>query len=335
MGNSSTKPIDELGSSFPKTTHLMKLKNVGNTCYANSVIQSLLNSTCVTNYLNEINRQIKQKQLPKDIQESPLMLLNKIFQTKSAAKQRDAQINPKEFIESVVKQSPDFKIGIQHDAHEFFVTLLASFDQTVVQINQQFNLQLDQFSQLFNSQSVTSQQCITCGTISQTKEDFNCFYLSIKERQSLNFRLKQTQQSEYLQGEGKRFCKNCRVPQEMKIQCKYTKIPSIVVFQLQRFEFNRETNKLTKLHQHIPFPSAIDINSKHYHLRSIIVHIGTSLSGGHFIAVMFIHEKWILASDDSLRILDTHQVEDYFAVGEGKDSLSPSAYLLFYEESPT
>lgn len=334
MGNNSTKPIsDELGPNFPKNIHLLKLKNIGNTCYANSLIQALMNSTNVTNYLTEIHKELERHQLPEAIKDSPLCYLYKIFIIKSTAKQRDVLIEPKDFLESVIKQVPDFKIGIQHDSHEFFVYLLSSFDETIQKINSQYNTKFHSFSDLFIYHSITSQQCLMCGNISKTEEDFNCFYLSIKERNSLNSRLKQSQQPEYLQGEGKRFCNKCKIKQEMKIQCKYTKIPPVVVFQLQRFEFNRETCKMTKLHQHIPFPSAIDLNSKHYELKSVVVHIGASLSSGHFIAVLFIHEKWILASDSTLSVLDNHQVEEFFAVGEGKGPTSPSAYLLFYEQS--
>lgn len=334
MGNNSTKPIaDELGPNFPKNIHLLKLKNIGNTCYANSLIQSLMNSANVTNYLTEINKELEKHQPPDSIKNSPLCLLYKVFVNKSNAKQREILLEPKDFLQSVVKQVPDFKIGIQHDSHEFFVYLLSSFDDTITQINNQYKTSFHPFSDLFIYHSITTQQCLMCGYLSKTEEDFNCFYLSIKERNSLNYRLKQSQQPEYLQGEGKRFCNKCKIKQEMKIQCKYTKIPPVVVFQLQRFEFNRSTGKMTKLHQHIPFPSAIDLNSKHYKLKSVVVHIGSSLSSGHFIAVLFIHEKWILASDSSLSILDNHQVEEFFAVGEGKGPTSPSAYLLFYEEN--
>ena len=333
MGNNSSKiKFDDFGPNFPQDVHLMKLRNLGNTCYANSILQSLLNNSYVVALLKSIHRVIEMNPLLDSIRESPLYYLIKINFQKMNSKTREIFIVPKDFIDSVAKQAPNFKIGVQHDSHEFFVYLLSSFDDTINEINKHFNSNIKPFSEMFSSHSITTQECLMCGYKSQTEEDFNCFYLSIKERRSLNSRLKNSQSPDYLQGSGKRYCNKCRIKQEMKIQCTYTKIPSIVVFQLQRFEFDRATRKMKKLLQHIPFPSAIDLNGKHYNLSSIVVHIGAELSSGHFIAVMWIHEKWILASDSTINVLNNHQVEEFFAVGEGKGPYAPSAYLLFYEE---
>jgi ubiquitin carboxyl-terminal hydrolase 12/46 len=63
----------------------------------------------------------------------------------------------------------------------------------------------------------------------------------------------------------------------------------------------------------------------------VIVHIGAELTSGHFVAILRIREKWILASDARLSLLKNDQVEEFFLSGEGHSVCSTTAYLLFYE----
>jgi uncharacterized UBP type Zn finger protein len=82
----------------------------------------------------------------------------------------------------------------------------------------------------------------------------------------------------------------------------------------------------------VPFPSVLDTGSVLYELKSVVVHIGSHLNNGHFVAIIRIKERWILANDSELTVLRNDEVEEFFAVGEGKHVCSTTAFLLFYEK---
>lgn len=332
MGNSQTSILDELGPDFPKTIKFMKLQNLGNTCFANSILQALFNSKYVLKYFNDVNDEITYSiELPNNIKDSPFVNILQIYIKKRTQKTPEAVIIPNDFLKSVVDQAPDFVKGQQHDAQELFIFLIDSFDNTINEINEKYHKEIPLFSSIFNACSKSKCQCLNCGTMCVSNEDFNCFYISIKTKNSLTSRLRAALLPEYLQESGKRYCNCCKIRQEMKITTKYTKIPPVAVFQIQRFEYDRYTNEMKKLYDHVPFPSALQLNNCNYQLKTVVVHIGSGLNSGHFVSVMLINERWIMASDTSLSVLNNDEVYEFFSLGENQRYSQPSAYLLFYD----
>jgi ubiquitin carboxyl-terminal hydrolase 12/46 len=332
MGNEESSVIlGRLGPHFPENVKFMKLDNLGNTCYANSLIQALLHSTYLTNFLDGIFRATARLRLSEEVKASLLFEFLSVFRSFQLSATREFEFRPKRFIQAIVDASPDFYIGAQHDSHELFMLLLSSFDETIRSLNSSFSLDLPAFSRLFSCHSTTTCECLMCGAVVRIHEDFTNFYLSVEARQSLVARLRSAQSPEYLHGAGKRFCRRCRIDQEMKIQCEYVTLPDVAVFQLQRFEVDYQTRRTRKVHQGIPFPSMLTINRTNYELRSIVVHIGSQLTSGHFVAILRIHERWILVNDSRISLLRNDQVEGFFSVGEDKNMCSTTAYLLFYE----
>jgi ubiquitin carboxyl-terminal hydrolase 12/46 len=332
MGNEpSSILLEKLGPHFPDSVKFMKIPNIGNTCYANALIQALFNSTYFIAWLEAISRPLGFACTSTDVQTSLLVQLLSIYRSLKLSKSREFVARPKLFLDAVVQTCPDLRIGTQHDAHELFMLMLSSFDATIESINSGKPDPLPLFSKLFSCHSITSSQCLMCGYILESLDDFTSFYLSIEQRQSLVARLRSAQSYEYLHGPGKRDCRHCRIPQEMKIQCQYVHLPEIALFQLQRFEVNRYTNQTRKLSQVVPFPSMLTLNETQYELRSVVVHIGPELTSGHFVAILRINEKWILANDERLSLLKNDQVEEFFLSGEDPAASCSTAYLLFYE----
>ena len=335
MGNEQSKNGEsdtKISSFFPTTVKFVKMQNLGNTCYMNSVLQAFLNSEYVLKFLEKVKETIGKKEISKSISDSLLYELMNIVDFRKKMKEQEVIFQPEAFLNKLTTQMPQFVKGQQHDAHELYVSLLDSFDSTINEINKAYNSELPLFSSLSKGNSLSEIQCLMCGNASRDFEEFESFFLSIKEKTSLTYRLKVMQAPEYMNGTGKRFCSKCKINQEMRSVMTYTHIPEIVVFQLQRFEYDRKTKSLKKLNQHIPFPSELTFNNRYYKLKTVIVHIGESITFGHFVALMLIHEKWVLASDSKFTLLDDAEVDEYFACGTVSGSSIPSAYLLFYEE---
>lgn len=310
----------------------MKLRNLGQTCYANSLMQCLLNSPSVCNFLETFHKTAESLLLDKKMLELPLFQFVDLYRKKSAIKSgTEKLIIPEDFVKSYTHLLPQFVIGRQHDAHELFVCLLSAFDETIEELNSKHSVELPTFSSLFACHSVTQCQCLMCGYKFTNAEDFNNFYISVKQRESLVARLRNAQAPEFLCGEGKRWCNKCRIRQEMMTVCRYDKLSKIAVFQLQRFEVDIARNTTKKLLGHVPFPSVLPINGLDYELMSVSVHIGANLTSGHFVSILRINERWILANDSHLSVLNNDEVEEFFSAGENGYESSTSAYLLFYE----
>ena len=308
----------------------MRLPNLGQTCYANALIQCLLNSVCVCEFLDSFMVATKGVAADEKRMQSPLLQFVQLYRMKKGAKGRsDKTMSPDAFLQSSRKALPDFVLGRQHDAHELFVCLMSVFDECIMDINAKEGLDVPLFSSLFAGHSMTSCQCLICGETAKNTEDFNNFYISVRRRESLVSRLKKTMLPEYVTGEGKRWCKRCCAKQECKIVTEYDKLPSVALFQLQRFEVDQD-GKITKLPGHVPFPSVLTIGDMTYELRSVCIHIGRQLTSGHFVALLRSSEKWILADDSRLSVLDSDRVEEMFADGPEDQSLT-TAYLLFYD----
>ena len=335
MGNEqsqSTTPESPFSLNFPPTVKFLKLCNLGNTCFMNSIIQALLNSRYVNDFLQNISDTTKTLDLSEEIQNSLLMELIKLKETKDTMKEQELIFSPTSFSDKLFQQMPQFVKGHQQDAHEFYISFLDSFDNTIKTINEKYHTSLSLFSNLSKGSSISETQCLMCGKMSHDFEEFETFFLSIKERTSLTHRLHIMQTPEYMFGPGKRFCSKCKINQEMKSVMTYTAIPKIVVFQFQRFEYDKTTRSLKKLKEHIPFPTELTLDKRIFQLKTVVVHIGERLSSGHFVALMRIQQKWVLASDSRFSIMDDTTVDEYFSCGTSKFKSTPSAYLLFYEE---
>lgn len=64
-----------------------------------------------------------------------------------------------------------------------------------------------------------------------------------------------------------------------------------------------------------------------YKLSSIIVHIGSSVDQGHYIAIVKIGLEWVLFDDDKSETIPESKLSDYF----GSESTNTCGYIFFYE----
>jgi hypothetical protein len=100
------------------------LNNMGNTCFLNSVLQSLLYTPGLINYLD--NSDLKRKYNPRGI--CFLIEFNNLID--ASKKSKIHSLTPKGILNNLNVISKNLKIGRQEDAHEFLLYLLDAMEKS-------------------------------------------------------------------------------------------------------------------------------------------------------------------------------------------------------------
>ncbi|OHT00067.1 Clan CA, family C19, ubiquitin hydrolase-like cysteine peptidase [Tritrichomonas foetus] len=336
MGNSESGIVDKLPPNFPNDIKFYHFHNLCNTCYCNSVIQLLLASNYVSCFFKNLFLVTKEGKalVVQEILQSPLFQLLQIYQNSvdDSNKEREFFIKPIKFLDSIYRETDQFTKGQQHDAHEFIIYLISSFDEVIKKFNDIHGKTLTPpFSKLFEGVKATCFHCELCENDKERQEPFISLDLGILPQSNLQNLVDESLFPEIVEEDWK--CDNCSQKSEAQITSYMAQLPPVLLIELQRFKYNRQTQRMEKNSEIVKIPNEIHINSgsgpQNYKLKAIICHIGISLFHGHFIAFSKVDEKWLLANDDNLNVLDQITFEQLLEGRNVKYQYVP--YLLMYE----
>ena len=333
MGNSESRFTENIGSDLTDSVTFFAFKNMSNTCYCNSVLQALLSSRHVKCYLDSAIEEIAKH--PEWHDWSPLIQLLAIHAKRKQSKTRVIQVRPTAFLEAVARETKQFQLGYQHDVHEFLLYLIESFDKTLERMRRVGSdvMILAPFSKLFEGTRVSTYECSVCEQFQQVMEEFTTMDIPIVPEGDLQEMIDDSLAPESMDSDWK--CDHCKEKRVGRALTHFSKLPPVLMVQLQRFKCVRQTNQMLKLSQFVEIPEELYMNSEtgpqKYHLASIIVHLGSSLRYGHFIALIKVEKRWMLANDDQLAWIPSDDVNQVLAgrVTDKKAAYVP--YLLMYE----
>uniref|UniRef100_T1ITH6 ubiquitinyl hydrolase 1 n=1 Tax=Strigamia maritima TaxID=126957 RepID=T1ITH6_STRMM len=337
---------------------LVGLRNLGNTCFMNSVIQCLSNTKPLVDYclkdsyLNECNITISS--MKGSLIKAFASLMHSMWRGTA-----DAAVNPQMFKNQIQKFAPRFMGYNQQDAQEFLRYLLQGLHEDVnrvtskpkpilTDIDESYSetqkaaeawrryLRIDdsKIVEIFVGQLKSCLQCTVCGHCSVTFDPFWDLSLPIpkgtgqvKLQQCFDFFTKE----EVLDGDEKPTCSKCKTRRKCTKSMTIFKFPRILVIHLKRFApTERFRSKLSTL---IDFPlTNLDLSpymstsSKSqpcvYNLYAVSNHSGTIYSG-HYTAYCKnpYTSDWHDFNDSRVSQLSAGSV------------VSSEAYVLFYEIS--
>ncbi|KAG5843993.1 ubiquitin carboxyl-terminal hydrolase 2-like [Anguilla rostrata] len=337
-----------------KNAHgLVGLRNLGNTCFMNSILQCLSNTQELRDYCLHNSH---QQDLNNNRRASTALMeeFAKLTQTLWRSTSSDA-VSPSEFKTQIQKYAPRFVGYNQQDAQEFLRFLLDGLHNDVNRVgvrprlrvedgdrlsdNEKGRMMWNKYLQredskivdLFVGQLKSSLTCSDCGYCSTVFDPFWDLSLPIAKKGSGEVSLMDCMRlftkEDVLDGDEKPTCYRCKSRRKCMKKFTIQKFPKILVLHLKRFSEARvRTSKLTTF---VNFPLR-DLDLRElasessadavYNLYAVSNHSGTTL-GGHYTAYCRNPTlgEWYNFNDSRVTPMSSSQVR------------SSDAYVLFYE----
>ncbi|XP_052864948.1 ubiquitin carboxyl-terminal hydrolase 8 isoform X2 [Anopheles cruzii] len=335
---------------------LTGLKNLGNTCYMNSILQCLSNTYFLNEYFHDASFKMRLNRNNKTqgkIGEEVAAVIKALWtgQYKCIASKN---------LRYVVGQYERQFGGIeQQDSHEFLTILIDWLHSDLQTTQMQISTSLDQLplsekawiehfkgkssyiSNLFYGQIKSTVKCTRCQKESATYESFS--NLSLELPQDSNICYLENCLDMYFNGEEVRgwHCPSCKSNQEAIKKLDISRLPSIMVIHFKRFYADPDTMSTVyrKKQTLVKFPLS-DLNmtsyvartevnrnkrltTYRYHLYGVSNHYG-SMESGHYTAFCLnnVHQKWFKFDDYNVSSIDASDVQ------------ASAAYILFYSCLP-
>ena len=302
------------------------LKNLGCTCYMNSLLQVFYNITLFRESLLKCKHQSETK--------NSLYETQKIFFNLKYLKQ--GFYTPTSFVNNYDDEK--LNPGQQMDVDEFFSNLLDKLENRI-KSSENENL-IKYFFQGKLNDTLTFQE--GCNHDRTKVTDFYSIQLQVINKKNIYESLDTLTEGELMNGDNCIFCPKCNKKFPALKSQSFNTLPRILMFVLKRFEFNYETMAKIKINDYYEFPLELDMSkyiknddNNKYLLKSVVVHMGHS-EGGHYYA--FIKEDkskiWYQFNDtfvDRFNIDDLKK-ETFGGKEDNGEEKNRSAYLLFYEK---
>uniref|UniRef100_A0A8C0C1W9 Ubiquitin carboxyl-terminal hydrolase 8 n=1 Tax=Buteo japonicus TaxID=224669 RepID=A0A8C0C1W9_9AVES len=335
------------GGSGPALTGL---RNLGNTCYMNSILQCLCNAPHLADYFNrnlyqdDINRSNFLGHKGEVAEEFGVIM-------KALWTGQYKYISPKDFKITIGKINDQFAGYSQQDSQELLLFLMDGLHEDLNKADnrkrykEENNDHLDDFRAaelawhkhkqlnesiivaLFQGQFKSTVQCLTCHKKSRTFEAF--MYLSLPlastSKCTLQECLRLFSKEEKLTDNNRFYCSHCKTRRDSLKKIEIWKLPPVLLVHLKRFSYDGRWKQ--KLQTSVDFPlETLDLsqyvigpknNLKRYNLFSN--HYG-GLDGGHYTAYCknASKQRWFK--------FDDHEVSEISA----SSVKSSAAYILFY-----
>jgi len=314
--NSNSNTETKILEKTPYPIGVVGLANLKNTCFANSVLQSLSNCLTFREFL--FNKMNLPESVSGDFVSNQMMkLLKQMWSGKHEL------LSPSSLI-SALQLKVDLEIGVEEDAHWFLQVLLQIMDEELLNIFLT-NLTVSEIFETKRRREFFCKKCKQVSADSDSKNMINTLPLpnipQVNERKPPSCTLEDCL---HLWSDDSKigYCTFCNNIEENSTNNRYviTQLPQILCLHFNRYcwtgkVINRATRSgaKAKINTRVGFPVKLDMfkylgfqvdkNEKQYSLYSlaaVLVHDGLTPATGHYYAFCYnsVMDQWFKFDDD-------------------------------------
>ncbi|KAK8579332.1 hypothetical protein V6N12_069658 [Hibiscus sabdariffa] len=320
------------------------LRNLGNSCYLNSVLQCLTYTPPLANFcLRSKHSSSCDASASKKPRDCPFCILE-AWITRSLT--LDLTLDSPSKIQSCIKIFAEhFRFGRQEDAHEFLRYVIDACHNTCLRLKKLRRKGSEGVGgggggggeavngntvvkEIFGGALQSQVKCLGCGGESNKVDEIMDISLDILNSASLKEAMHKFFQPEVLDGNNKYKCDNCKKLVAARKQLSICQAPNILVVQLKRFEgiLGAKIDRLITFDEVLVLSSFLSKASQDpqpvYNLFGTIVHSGYSPESGHYYA--YIKDaigRWYCCNDSFISLSTLQEV------------LSEKVYILFFSRA--
>ncbi|KAL6644646.1 hypothetical protein ACP70R_016254 [Stipagrostis hirtigluma subsp. patula] len=305
--------------------HPFGLHNLGNSCYANAVLQCLMFTRPLTTYLLEGLHS-------KNCSKREWCFMCEFEKLIVEGKRRKTALSPTGILSHLHDIGSSFGPGKQEDAHEFLRYAIDAMQSVCLKEARKGGAhrsaeETTLVQLIFGGYLRSKIKCSRCHVSSEQCERMLDLTVEIDgDISSLEEALERFTSTEVLDGENRYECSRCKSYERAKKKLTIAEAPNVLTIALKRYQ----SGKFGKISKAIRFPetlnmvrymSSTDDNSPVYSLYAVVVHhdvMNAAFSGHYVCYVKDTQGKWFKADDSQVKPVSLDNV------------MSKCAYMLLY-----
>ncbi|TKY49314.1 Ubiquitin carboxyl-terminal hydrolase 25 [Spatholobus suberectus] len=316
-----------------KTGPPLGLRNLGNSCYLNSVLQCLTYTPPLANFCLRLQH---SSLCDSSASSCPFCILEKqIARSLRVDLPHDA---PSKILSCIRIFAEHFRCGRQEDAHEFLRYVIDACHNTCLRLKKLRRRGCGDggdgggggtvVKEIFGGALQSQVKCLCCGYESNKVDEIMDISLDVFHSNSLRDSMQKFFQPEVLDGNNKYKCDSCKKLVAAKKQMSILQAPNVLVIQLKRFEgiLGGKIDKAVAFEEVLVLSSFMCKTSQdpqpEYKLFGTIVHSGYSPESGHYYAyIKDAMGRWYCCDDSCVTVATLQEV------------LSEKVYILFFSRT--
>ncbi|GMI90023.1 ubiquitin-specific protease 25 [Hibiscus trionum] len=316
------------------------LRNLGNSCYLNSVLQCLTYTPPLANFcLRSQHSSSCDASASKKPRDCPFCILE-AWITRSLTLDLTLD-SPSKILSCIKIFAENFRFGRQEDAHEFLRYVIDACHNTCLRLKKLRRKGSEGVGgggeavngntvvkEIFGGALQSQVKCLGCGGESNKVDEIMDISLDVLNSGSLKEAMHKFFQPEVLDGNNKYKCDNCKKLVAARKQLSIRQAPNILVIQLKRFEgiLGAKIDRLITFDEVLVLSSFMSKASQDpqpvYNLFGTIVHSGYSPESGHYYAyIKDAMGRWYCCNDSFVSLSTLQEV------------LSEKVYILFFSRA--